>query len=119
MTDSTEVEKLVERLRFYYARNGGGLDCRSMMHSAATMLEAQAADIARKDAALNDIVQWAEAYPLKVFPEPELTTVVTVLEAGGLRGQIDRLHGSWGRRLLMGVGGIASAALAATEPSND
>ncbi|MGY2987746.1 hypothetical protein [Bradyrhizobium sp. USDA 4508] len=34
--------------------------------------------------ALQSIVQWSEAYPLTVFPEPDLKKAAELLRAGGI-----------------------------------
>ena len=38
----------------------------------------------RMEDALRTIVAWTEAYPLNVFPEPDLVLVRQLLEAGGI-----------------------------------
>ncbi len=50
---TTPTDKLVERLRLYYARKGGGLECREAMHEAADALEAKDAEIAQLRGALE------------------------------------------------------------------
>lgn len=59
--------------------------------------------------ALQRIVQWADAYPLEVFPEPDWKRVNEVLKAAGL--SLDQVSGSNMRHVVTGVGKIARAAL--------
>jgi hypothetical protein len=58
--------------------------------------------------ALEQIEQWAQAYPLKAFPEPDLKKARALLEAGGLT--LDAVSASAMRHAL-GGGAIAHAAL--------
>lgn len=62
--------------------------------------------------ALTSIVQWAEAYPKHIFPEPDdayLAKAHEVLTANGMA--LDRLSASAMRHVVTGVGDIARAAL--------
>lgn len=77
-------------------------------------LEAQQREIERKQDALSQIKQWCDAYPLKVFAEPDFEKAGAALATVGIT--LDALHGTWGRRLLEGVGKIATDALAAAQP---
>ena len=57
--------------------------------------------------ALWDIKRWAEAYPVEVFPEPDLRAI---------RAQIgddafSALHGTWGRHILAGIARYVRAGL--------
>ncbi len=61
------------------------------------------------EAALYRIQQWADAYPLDVFPEPDFKKVHEVLTAAGL--SLDRVSASNMRHVVKGVGEIARAAL--------
>lgn len=63
----------------------------------------------RLEDALNEIMHWANAYPASVFPEPDLEKAREALATVGIT--MDALHGTWGRHLLKGVGGIATEAL--------
>jgi hypothetical protein len=67
----------------------------------------------RMEEALRRIVEWADAYPLKVFPEPDepyLTAAHETLVAAGLPG-IDRISASAMRHVITQVGKIAADAL--------
>jgi hypothetical protein len=59
--------------------------------------------------ALQQIEAWSRAYPLKVFPEPDMTRVRELLEAGGIT--LDAVSASNMRHVIEGVGKIASDAL--------
>ena len=61
--------------------------------------------------ALWRIVQWSEAYPVKVFPEPDLAKAADVLKANGL--SLTVINASMARDVLQGVGKIAREALKA------
>lgn len=63
----------------------------------------------RHEEALERIAQWADAYPLEVFPEPDLKRVHEVLMAAGL--SLDALSASAMRHAIEGVGKIAKDAL--------
>jgi hypothetical protein len=64
--------------------------------------------------ALHRIVQWSEAYPLDVFPEPDLAKARELLEAGGIT--LDSISAYCIRHVVKGVGEIARKALGA-EPA--
>lgn len=59
--------------------------------------------------ALTQIEQWAEAYPLTVFPEPDFVKVRELLEAGGIT--LDSVSASNMRHVLKGVAGIVGPVL--------
>jgi hypothetical protein len=62
--------------------------------------------------ALERIVQWPEAYPLKVFPEPTkeyYAKAHEVLQANGMT--LDRLSAAAMRHVITQVGKIARAGL--------
>lgn len=71
--------------------------------------DAQAQENARLTEALGRIVEWSEAYPLDVFPEPDFEKVRSVLEASGMT--LDAVSASNMRHVLKGAGAIARAAL--------
>jgi hypothetical protein len=64
----------------------------------------------RYENALEQIVQWSEAYPLKIFPEPDFKKARELLEAGGIT--LDAVSASCMRYAVEGVGKIARDALA-------
>lgn len=59
--------------------------------------------------ALQRIMRWSEAYPLKVFPEPDWEKARQLLEAGGIT--LDAVSASCLRHAVEGVGKIARDAL--------
>ena len=68
-------------------------------------------DLRRLRDALIAVKEWADAYPLERFDEPDLERVGDILTGAGERRQMDRMHASWARELLSGVGQIAAKAL--------
>jgi len=67
-------------------------------------------------AALADIVRWADAYPLTIFPEPDMALAHKLLKAGGV--SLDAVSASNMRCVLKGVRAIAAAGLM-DEVTND
>jgi hypothetical protein len=66
----------------------------------------------RLEEALWRIAQWAEAYPLEVFPEPDQdywSKAADVLRANGMA--IDRISAACMRHVILRVGQIAKDAL--------
>ena len=66
------------------------------------------------ESALHQIDSWSRAYPLRVFPEPDLKKVRELLEAGGIT--LDSVSASCMRHCVEGVGKIASTALSHAGP---
>jgi hypothetical protein len=65
--------------------------------------------IERYEEALQRIVQWSEAYPLDIFPEPDLKRAADLLRAGGIT--LDAISAHCMRHVIEGVGRIAREAL--------
>jgi hypothetical protein len=66
----------------------------------------------RMEAALRRIAQWADAYPLDVFPEADdayLQRAQAVLVANGM--SVDRISASAMRHVITQVGRIVTEAL--------
>jgi hypothetical protein len=63
------------------------------------------------EAALEQIEQWSRAYPLEIFPEPDLKRARELLEAGGMT--LDAISAHAMRHVIEGVGKIARDALEA------
>jgi hypothetical protein len=63
----------------------------------------------RYEEALQQIVQWSEAYPLRVFAEPDFRKAAEVLKANGMT--LDAISASCMRHVVEGVGKIAREAL--------
>lgn len=61
------------------------------------------------ETALYRIHQWSEAYPITVFPEPDLKKARELLEAGGIT--LDAISAHCMRHCVEGVGKIAKEAL--------
>lgn len=59
--------------------------------------------------ALQRISQWADAYPVDVFPEPDLAKAAKLLNDGGI--SIDAVSAHCMRHVIAGVGAIAKKAL--------
>lgn len=66
-------------------------------------------EIDRLQEALWKIAQWSDAYPLDVFPEPDLKKARQLLEAGGIT--LDSVSAHCMRHVVEGVGKIAKDAL--------
>ena len=58
---------------------------------------------------LHDIVMWCKAYPLTVFPEPDMEKAHKLLKAGGMT--LDAISASNMRHVLTGLQRIANEAL--------
>ncbi|MCJ7482616.1 MAG: hypothetical protein MUO31_06595 [Thermodesulfovibrionales bacterium] len=67
----------------------------------------------RQEEALRKIDNWAKAYPLEVFPEPDFKKVAEVLKAAGI--SLDAVSASNMRHVIKGVKGIAEQALKEAE----
>jgi len=80
-------------------------------------LHAAEAEIERLSEALERIVQWSEAYPLDLFPEPDFQRAHEVLTAHGMT--VDAISASAMRHVVEGAGNIARAALSPEEPESD
>jgi len=67
------------------------------------------AEIEHREEALQQIEQWSRAYPLEIFPEPDLEKARALLEAGGMT--LDAISAYAMRHVVEGVGEIARRAL--------
>lgn len=65
--------------------------------------------IDRLESALYRIAQWSDAYPLSVFPEPDLKKAAALLNAGGIT--LDSVSAHCMRHVVASVGQIAKVAL--------
>jgi hypothetical protein len=63
----------------------------------------------RYEEALQRIVQWSEAYPLDIFPEPDWKRAAEGLKSVGIT--LDAVSGHCMRHVVEGVGRIAREAL--------
>lgn len=66
--------------------------------------------IGKLEEALREIVQWSDAYPTEVFPEPDFARAAAALSAVSM--SLDVVSASNMRHATKGVGNIARAALA-------
>ena len=57
--------------------------------------------------ALVDIKRWTEAYPVEVFPEPDLKAIREKIGDDAYSA----LLGTWGRHILAGIGRYVRAGL--------
>lgn len=78
-------------------------------HELGNDLARANARIEKLEEALQRIVQWADAYPLDIFPEPDFKLVRHALERAGLT--LDAVSASNMRHVVNGVGEIARNAL--------
>lgn len=73
-------------------------------------LRAEIAGLRNRVDHLEDIIHqcknWCGAYPDDIFLEPDLNTVKAILDSNGMLVQMDRMHASWGRRILSGLAKI-------------
>jgi len=58
-------------------------------------------EVEKRDEALDQIRNWADAYPLQVFPEPDLKRAAAVLHDAGMT--LDAISASNMRHVLSGV----------------
>jgi hypothetical protein len=93
---------IVERIIVYRDRSGRSLEGREMLADAAN-------EIDKLRGALQRIEQWSDAYPLDMFPEPDLKKAAEVLKANGMT--LDSISASCMRHVVEGVGKIAREAL--------
>ena len=63
----------------------------------------------RMQEALERIVSWSEAYPLDIFPEPDMKRARELLAAGGIT--LDAVSAYCMRHVISGVGEIAREAI--------
>jgi len=66
--------------------------------------------------AIEKVLSWAAAYPISVFPEPDLKKAHELLKAGGMT--LDAVSARAMRHVLKGVLGIMREALTSDAPPN-
>lgn len=69
------------------------------------------AKLAKAREVLEELRRCADAYPVDVFPEPDLGEVTSILKAAECAHQMDRMHASWARHILDRVGRDVQACL--------
>lgn len=62
----------------------------------------------RMSDSIHKIKNWTEAYPLQVFPEPDMKRAAEVLKGAGIT--LDAISASNMRHVLNGIKGIVDAA---------
>lgn len=98
-------------MKQYYVRDGNVLHSTDGADEYCLMYDSEEVDtrIEKLESALQQIVQWSEAYPLDVFPEPDFKAVQVALLNAGL--SLDCVSASNMRHVITGVGKIAKEAL--------
>ena len=84
-------------------------DLEEKLEKANARAEAAEARAERYEGALQQIDNWAKAYPLDVFPEPDFKRVREALEAAGIT--LDSVSASNMRHVITGVARIVEKAL--------
>ncbi|KKL65107.1 hypothetical protein LCGC14_2158330, partial [marine sediment metagenome] len=83
------------------------------LHKYKNMREAEIeqlqAELDKYKEALEKIVSWSKAYPIEVFPEPDLKRVAVILKVHGIT--LDAVSASAMRHVIKSVGEIAEQAL--------
>jgi hypothetical protein len=82
---------------------------------SASEIERLRTDNDRLTEALEQIAEWARAYPLTVFPEPDFVKARALLEAGGIT--LDAVSASNMRHVVTEVAAIARRALERDGPT--
>jgi hypothetical protein len=95
----TNVATLTEDLRLAMAAN-------TRLRAEVERLETRDD---RREEALQRIVRWSEAYPLEVFPEPDMAYARALLARGGIT--LDAVSASAMRHVLKGAADIARKGL--------
>jgi hypothetical protein len=88
-----------------------------MLQAYLIRIEQQEDRIEQLEAALYRIKQWADAYPLEVFPEPDMVQAAIALKTFGIT--LDAVSASAMRHVVQGVGRIARLALADEKDERD
>ena len=101
--------QLAEARRTAIERNDAYEKAISSLADLQREVERLKADNKRQAEAHQRIIEWADAYPLSVFSEPDFKQAATVLKAAGMA--LDAISASNFRHCLKGVKEIARAAL--------
>lgn len=107
--------KTADVLRAYVDEYPGDKPPYDEIREAADDLEALEAKLAKARETIEGFAQWADAYPLEVFPGPDLKEVGSILRACGRENQMDRMHAAWARDILKEAGKDAREALEAID----
>ena len=92
--------------------------CETAVYNEGLMsVEAENAELKRENEGhvdvLERIVNWSKAYPIDVFPEPDLKKAHEILKANGMT--LDAISASSMRHVVAGVGKMAKDALLTAE----
>jgi hypothetical protein len=102
MTEPTDHDrKLLERF-CHVSKYGVALKNDALRAIAAARRDA----IEERDERLRQIRTWCDAYPVEVFPEPDLAAAKTALGDD----LYSALHAAWARRLLKGIRDLTEPA---------
>ena len=116
MTDDN-VKAAIEGLRWENEAFFGrfGKDSGHMLFAIAT-IEALAAENERYRESIEQIDNWAKAYPLEVFPEPDFGKVNAALHASGI--SLSAVSASNMRHVIESVKNITKTALIPPESTD-
>ena len=110
---AAEIERLRAALTRPFRLEAGMESDDSELTPMDEIRELQAV-IERLETALTRIVQWANAYPLDVFPEPDWKRAAGVLKAHGMT--LDSISAGVMRQGLAGIRAVAGEALDGVSP---
>lgn len=104
------MEKIIEKIKQKANwLKSISLSTNSYCHEEAELFVAAAERIEELEDALQRIDNWAKAYPLSVFPEPDFKKAAEVLKAAGL--SLDAISASNMRHVITQVKDIVEQAL--------
>ena len=109
ITEVVELESELAEHDAYYRKVVNGECAPDEKHCTCVPVLRKEIEVLREGH--QDIITWGKAYPLTVFPEPDLKRVHKLLKAGGMT--IDAVSASAMRHVLKGVVKIAQDALLA------
>jgi hypothetical protein len=104
VADLNKQREMIDALRKQLEEQGHNLDIAIGQNE---IIDAKL-DVAENG--LHEVDNWARAYPLDIFPEPDFKRVRELLEAGGIT--LDSVSASNMRHVVKGVERIVSEALA-------
>jgi hypothetical protein len=111
MTDEQHMQKARDLVATWSARRGIDGWTEAEADIASALSEAYRSGVeAEREAngdALESIRSWCDAYPLQIFPEPDLRRARELLEAGGMT--LDAISASSMRHVLKGIKEIIDA----------
>lgn len=110
-----EVEGFIDRLTRRDDSNSERLVLEAISHLRAFSRDCEALRESneRMEKSLHDIEAWARAYPLTVFPEPDMKKAAEVLRMHGMT--VDAISASAMRHVLDGIINIVRDGLGGTD----